>query len=435
MRTGKTYGIIALFGLLALACGRASAQESSINTFSPYTFYGIGNLSTPGPAYLRSMGGAGIGFRSTIMTNTLNPASYGANGRKSFIFNFGMEGQNFYEKTDRTKTSYNTFNIRDVSVQFPLYKGLGFAFSMTPYSKVGYRVKKVDTRPDIVADPGYVEYLYEGSGGITQFKAGIGWAFSHRWSVGAELVYYHGSIDRNATMRAYNITGTGTIQGTRIYKDEDISRFLGSFGIQYSPVMNSRGAFTIGLTYRMGGRLDSEVSRYIPANGFEGDTVFYRNYTSDLSLPHEIGAGIYLHRAKFSFGVDYVYSMWGTANGGVYDDGRIAYRNTHTVKAGVQYIPNPGDVRHFLNRWSYRLGFRYQTYYMDVNGRHIDDKAVTLGVGVPLKMLGVNNINVGIEAGQRGNTRRGMIRERYFKFFLEFSLFGEDYWFVKQKYD
>ena len=33
-------------------------QNSSLNTFSPYTFYGIGDFATQGPGYIRSMGGA-----------------------------------------------------------------------------------------------------------------------------------------------------------------------------------------------------------------------------------------------------------------------------------------------------------------------------------------------------------------------------------------
>ena len=60
----------------------AQALGSSINTFSPYSFYGIGDLENPVTAASRGMGGVGIGFRSDKAMNLQNPASYSAIGRQ-----------------------------------------------------------------------------------------------------------------------------------------------------------------------------------------------------------------------------------------------------------------------------------------------------------------------------------------------------------------
>ena len=73
-----------------------SAQTSSINAFSPYTMYGIGEQNTPGTLQMRSMGGAGVAMRSVSTVNLLNPAAYSAAPQKTFLFNFGLEGQNYY---------------------------------------------------------------------------------------------------------------------------------------------------------------------------------------------------------------------------------------------------------------------------------------------------------------------------------------------------
>ena len=77
----------------------AQAQSSSLNAFSPYTFYGLGDFSTQGPAYMRSMGGVGVGYRNSMKINYINPASYSLLGRKTFLFNVGIEGNNTYSKT------------------------------------------------------------------------------------------------------------------------------------------------------------------------------------------------------------------------------------------------------------------------------------------------------------------------------------------------
>jgi hypothetical protein len=59
--------------------------------------------------------------------------------------------------------------------------------------------------------------------------------------------------------------------------------------------------------------------------------------------------------------------------------------------------------------------------------------------------MGATSINAGIEFGGRGShksielanaTKRvGLIRQNYIKVSLGFSLFGEDYWFVRPKID
>ncbi len=49
--------LIAVAMLLPFAAG---AQTSSVNAFSPYTMYGIGEMNTPGTLPMRSMGGVGV---------------------------------------------------------------------------------------------------------------------------------------------------------------------------------------------------------------------------------------------------------------------------------------------------------------------------------------------------------------------------------------
>ena len=67
--------IIAVVLLLPMG---AVAQNltSSVNTYSPYSMYGLGELTTPGNVAMRSMGGVGVAMLSTNMVNLLNPAGY-----------------------------------------------------------------------------------------------------------------------------------------------------------------------------------------------------------------------------------------------------------------------------------------------------------------------------------------------------------------------
>lgn len=436
MQIRKLAITVVLGSILALPT-LVKAQNSSINTFSPYTLFGIGDMATPGTAYIRSMGGAGVAYRNPMMINYLNPASASAVQRQSFLFNVGLEGANYYLKSNTAKSSFNTFNVRDVAVQFPIAKRLGFIFSMTPLSEVGYRMERSETDEDIIANLGDVKYKYLGEGNVTQFRAGIGMEIVKNVSLGVEAVYLHGNIDRTSSQVITPITTSQTFSSMNIYNNDNISRMFVNFGLQYNAISSAKHLLTVGATYQLGGNLNADRVRTI--QGSYGDTISSKSTAKDIIMPSVLNVGLSYTNYKFNVNADYTFQNWGTQNTkGVASnptDYVVGYTNTNSVKVGAQYTPNRQDIRRFYNRLTYRAGVRYNDYYLTFNGKKINEKAVSVGIGIPVKFMGTSNINIGAEYGQRGNTRNGLIKENFFKFSVGFSLFGEDYWFVKQKYD
>jgi hypothetical protein len=427
---------IVVLATLCLGGQRALAQDGSLNTYSPYTFYGIGDIHNEGIAVTRAMGGASVGFRNYLYVNPLNPASYSSVRNNSFLTNFDMEGQNFYLRSAGAKTSFNTFNVRDIAMSFPLVEGLGVGLSVTPYSSVGYNVNRYDDNVDVQAGIGQMFYSYSGSGDITQFKLGVGYELFKNFSLGADLIYYHGSIERTFSVQPTTITGSGLYYAMSGTSTEYVNSFFGSLGLQWTPLASERNVLTVGATYKFGGKMGNEVVEKIPLNEniLPGETVVDRTYESSLQMPSVCAVGFYYHQTKFSFGADYEWADWGTRNSGDVTD-VLSFRNTSTVRVGGQYTPNPGDVRNALNRFTYRAGVRWGQNYLVLNNQPISDVALTFGVGMPLRMTGLSNVNLGLELGQRGTTKAGLSRENYLKFTIGFSFLGEDYWFVKMKYD
>ncbi len=424
-------------GLTAFAgIESASAQESSLNAYSPYTFYGLGDIHNEGIAVTRAMGGASLGFRNYLYVNTLNPASYSSVRNNSFLSNFDMEGSNFYARTTDAKTSYNTFNVRDIAISFPLAKGLGVGFSVTPYSSVGYDVNFFDKSPDVLGGVGQMFYSYTGSGDVTQFKVGLGYELFRNFSVGADVIYYHGKIARTYSAQPTTITGSGTYYALMGTTNEYVNSFFGTLGAQWTPIAEANSVLAIGATYKFGGRMGNEIVNTLPLNStlFPGEYVINEEYTSTLSMPAVYGVGFYYHMPRYSFGADYEWADWGRRNAADVSD-NLRFRNTSTVRLGGQFTPNAGDIRNAFNRFTYRAGLRWSQNYIVLNDQPIQDVALTFGVGLPLRMTGLSNVNLGLELGQRGTTKAGLSRENYFKFTIGFSLFGEDYWFVKMKYD
>ena len=350
-------------GALLVVSVSATAQTSSINAFSPYSMYGIGELQTPGVTAMRSMGGVGLGMRSTLMVNPLNPAAYSMTPQQGFLFDFGIEGANFYNSQHKygtagqttARTSYNTFNFHDIAFQMPLAKRLGLGFSLTPYSSVGYRVGADEQSDDIWGNIGRVQYLYSGEGDLTEVKLGIGWEVFKRFSIGVAAQYYWGDIDRTyQTAVANNIVNGGTVNTTTGTDSYEISRIKMQLGLQFDLIQSEKQLLTLGATYDMGGNLRPSVTQTVVAGDIYNTVVRGDTTRMAMKLPVQVGVGLYYQNAKIVAGVDYVYQNWeqnenpaevpGAAN--------VAYKNTSTIKVGLEYTPNRMDVRHYLNRWS-----------------------------------------------------------------------------------
>ncbi|WP_298027832.1 OmpP1/FadL family transporter [uncultured Alistipes sp.] len=446
MQVKKT--LISLLAVAALLPSTAAAQSSSINAFSPYSMYGIGELNTPGTLPVRSMGGAGVAMRWPTSINLLNPASFSAMERKSFLFDMGAENQNYYNAQRRDgvtrKSAYNTFNFHEIAFQLPLGKGVGLGFGLTPFSSVGYRVKSTQ----IDGSYGWSDYTFQGEGDITEVKAGIGWEIFRGFSVGAAAQYYWGEIDRTYIMTPTNITDNDAITATTGTDLYGVSRFKAQFGVQWTPVFNAKRMFTVGATYDLGGDLRPDVSHKVLLGDPAGTAVRDESFRGALSLPRQAALGLYYRTPKVTLALDYVYQNWRSANEGTeyatVGGYSVAYANTSTVRFGVEYIPNYSDLRRVLNRWSYRAGFRYGDYNQTFNGRRIPQFAVTAGIGIPVRFLAASAVDIGIEYGQRGRGgnmagNAGFVKQRYFKVALGFSIFASsssgEFWFVRPKYD
>ena len=404
----------------------AMAQTSSINAFSPYSMYGIGELQTPGVVAQRSMGGVGLGMRRVNFYNRQQKYADGA------------------QTTSRT--SYNTFNFHDIAFQLPLARRLGLGFSLTPYSSVGYRVSADEQSDDVWGNIGRVQYLYAGEGDLTEVKLGIGWEVVKRVSIGVAAQYYWGDIERTyQTVVSNNIVNGGsvnTVTGTDSY---GISRIKMQLGLQADLIQSERQVLTLGATYDMGGNLRPSVNQTVVNGDIYGTVVRGDTTRMALKLPVQLGVGLYYQNAKIAAGVDYIYQNWENNESPKSVPGavNVAYKNTNTVKLGFEYTPNRMDIRNYLKRWSYRVGFRYGTYYQTFEGKTLSQYAVTAGFGMPVRFLGRSSIDFGVEFGQRGNDsplridnrQIGLVRQRYVKFSLGLTLFGEDSWFVRYKYD
>ena len=89
----------------------AVAANAQSSTNSPYTRYGLGELSDQAFAHNAAMGGIGYALRSSEQINVMNPASYSAVDSLSFMFDTGMvlKSANYQENAYKTKAKNASF--------------------------------------------------------------------------------------------------------------------------------------------------------------------------------------------------------------------------------------------------------------------------------------------------------------------------------------
>lgn len=422
--------------LLLLGFGTTAAygQASSLNTFSPYTMYGLGDMAVGGSAFNRSMGGAGIAFRSPYQFNYRNPASMSVIPRQSAIFNFAGEGKNIYARNATTSTTYNTFNLHDLGLAVPLGKGVGLGFSLTPVSSVGYTSRIVEQNQSIIENIGSTVYNYAGDGGVTDVSMHLGVNLAPGLALGASMNYWFGSIERQYNSMVTSYLEPTVFRSIVSTENQNISKILFNLGAQYTFKVGKQNALTLGVTYQPKVTASVKQRRLTLSLGNSAiDTVFSGDSRWKMDIPGKVAAGICFQSPKFTAAFDYSRQNWEGAYE-IPEGQNIALGAQQDFRLGFSYTPNMYDIRSAMKRWTYKVGARYSDSYLIWNGSQLRDAAVSLGVDFGLSRRNFTKMGVGIEYGERGSRQAGQVKERYFNFFVALSLFG-DYWFVRPKYN
>lgn len=404
----------------------AFAQERSA---SPYSYYGIGDMTFKGTVENRSMGGLGI-IPDSIHVNLQNPASY-----SSLIFtNFTVGGSSSTTtfKTDNAESNSNRTTLDYLAVGVPIGKKIGVAFGLMPYTDVGYKIENT------VNNGEFEEYRrFQGSGGLNRVFAGVAYKVLPQLSVGIDGQYNFGNIETKSIVALPNVP---VQYPTREINDSEYNGFSFNVGLMYQAKLNGKYDWFTSATFTpqvtLAGSTERQYATITYANsGAEliVDEVTVSVGNDDVKLPSKFtfGTGIG-NKTKWFAGAEYTFRQ-SNELGNRFDNVTSAgFESGHKIALGGYYVPNYQSYNNYLKKITYRAGLRFEKTGLVVNNESINDYGLTLGLGLPLPYL-TSNLNMGVEFGRRGTTNANLIQENYVNFFVSFSL--GDRWFIKRKYD
>ena len=405
--------LLTVFLIISLS---VSAQEGAYGAYSPYSIYGIGDISKEGSAFTKSMGGVGIATRNRRFINYTNPAAITARDTLSFMADFGLEQKNTVYRQGDIRSANNTFNIHNFVMSFPIWRSSAFMVGITPYSDVGYDFSSIETDKDIIGNTGNISYDSFGTGSVYKTFIGAGATFWKRLSVGAEMIYYFGNINKRTEMNYSDDSFRSVNAGNELA----LRGVTGKFGLQYDQKLGGDVSMILGATYRMGTDVKgySTSYRYAVQSGVV-DTLKHHIDTlgaGKIGFADEIGVGLSVRGGeKWMIEFDYLRSNWS--------------------KSGFEIVPNRNDVRYYFKRCTYRAGFYYDQSYYKLDGNNVNSMGITFGMTLPIAPLSRihNAVTLGVDLGQRASTRNNMIRERYARFVVSFNI--HDIWFQKMQYN
>ena len=429
--------------LLALALPFFAYAEDggSYAGFTPYSVFGIGELAMPGTAYNKTMGGVGIASRNHRFVNVLNPAAVTARDSLSFMSDYSIYQTNKILRQGDNVSANNLFNINNFLISFPLFYSkpadAAMMLGIRPYSSTGYSYGYYDTNKTATAAVGNVAHSYSGMGSVYQAFATVGVDLFDKVSVGAELSHYFGNIKKTYTETLSDAAAVGLTKTNEL----QLSANSAKFGLQYEQPFGDKLKLGIGAVYGLDAQLGGRMINTVTGVSESKDTTMLGSLPGRLCLAGEKGAGISVtYGGKFRAELDYTRSDWTNcgfsgvtglavngASGPIFKTGI-----SESYRAGMEFIPNPNDIRYYYKLIAYRVGVYYTKEYFSVSGNEIYSRGITLGATLPVFRWN-NGLTFGMEIGQRGSLKNNMVRETYVGFNLGVNLF--DVWFQKPMYE
>jgi len=415
---------------------RLSAILAQNNTNSPYSRFGIGDLSRSGFDKSRAMGNLGLALRDNNQLNVLNPASYTAMDTMSFMFDFGLNSRvSEYQAQDLSNLAYN-INIDHIALGFPFTKWWKSSIGVMPYSSVGYNIKE----EDYIRNSGAVDYLYSGTGGLNKLYLGTSMEFFRRLSLGVNFSYIFGALEQK---KQVDFPLNPDYSSTIVQNRSVINGFTYNFGLQYRETIAEDYTFTLGCIYDLQKNIDAEktvtIRNIFPGNAsrindsviLNPDFIIEKNVSNgNIIIPGNLGGGIsFRYQDKLLVGFDYYEQDWTVSST---SDELNLYAKRSCWHGGMEVTPNSKSLRGYWKKMHYRFGGYYENSYLQFRGHQLNDAGMSFGIGLPFKG-DKTSCNIACNMGKRGTLENNLIQEKYI--FLSFSITLHDFWFYKRKYD
>lgn len=419
------------FLLLGLTEHPANAQGLGNSLYSTQgigEIYGDNNITNLG------MGGLGVSYANSFFLNSVNPALLARN--RNTIFEIGLLGQNrsISDNQGKNQKSFGA-NLSYLMLAFPVTSRWSAGFGLRPYSYIDYETARYQTVPGVTigtsSNSYEATYSYRGRGALNKAMFTNGFHLGKNFYAGFEAGLLFGNTLTNSESQLSAPTGTNYSLLRSV--ETSYLAVVWKLGAAWRPKINKDWYLNVGATVdspnNVRARQTSTSGQYLSGTVVTLDTTGLVNRGS-MYLPAQGRFGLSIEKnLKFTAGVEVKYQPWSQFNSVGNPSGEL--RDSYTMSAGVAFIPKLTSSRYF-DLINYRFGATYAQLPYVINKDQAKDVSASLGVSLPVGQF-VNSVTISLIGGQRGVFGSTLLRERYFRVGLGFSL--NQRWFERYKVD
>jgi hypothetical protein len=422
-----------------LILGLVFFTESSAQSVSPYSRFGLGYLRSNVFSSNKAMGEIAGGFRSSVGLNPANPASYSELSLTTSEIGANVDISSIKTQDSTYLGTYGTLN--HFALGFPIKRNvLGMSIGLLPYATTNYKFQQqnLDTFS-----------VYTGKGSL--YKVYLGSAYQIAgFSIGFNVGYLFG---KQEYYKGFSFTDTLNALNTRSNLKMDVGGFLYDLGIQYKKRIikrtNDNGNksdvyFTAGIFGNSQLKVNSTVNGvwerfYTTSSGTDRiiDTPLALNESKGkISLPYTIGGGFTVgSEFWWIIGADFKYSNWSSFSSPISTD---RLNDSWCASLGFGYTPDYSGK--FIKRIQYKVGGYAAKSEVLVGTSQVNEYGGTFGLVIPF-VFGRDRVSSNDylqiflmgDIGSRIPQNTALIRETYYR--LTFGVSFNSLWFQKRKFD
>lgn len=437
--------LLTLFICFAAGTGVSAQTTSSASNplngkeNNPYTKYGLGELMNPNSTVLRGMADISSAYANAYRINSDNPASYSFLQRTTYEVGAYGVSRTVQGTIAGEQTSYKTGTATIAYMNFavPVKNIGGFSFGFRPYSRVYYSL--VDSLGASSSPVLNAAKWYWGEGALQ--NAYIGGSAKYKGlSVGINVAYLFGTINRNATLVPKNDTSIDQSFRTDYSTYTRVGGINWKAGIQYETKLDSTHYIRIGGTLALSQGIKQHLNEYHITSYTFSDTIARdtslntQEAVDKMIMPTQYSIGIMIGRLnKWSVGLDYRATNWSQFNSKPDSSMNLGVgTSSYKMSIGSEYTPDINNTKNYFARATYRLGAYYGKDYLQIGSQTLPYYGITAGMSFPFRRS-FSQLHIALDAGQLGTTQNGLMKQNYFRFTVGLSL--NDLWFIKRKYD
>lgn len=343
-----------------------SATAQNVMTSSPYSMFGIGEITTYLSGANAAMGATFIGMRGRKLINMNNPAGLTAIDTCSLLAETSVFAR--WENYCSAGESHNAFigNFSGFSIAGRILPRWYVGVGLSPYSSVGYYFQ---SSQELEGSPNdYYISTFLGEGGLSKAYLSNAFLLFPSLSIGVNLGYLFGTITEQESQSSMAISQE--LQG---------HAFLLDVGLQYTHRFARDLSLTVGAVYGMPQTIQLKRTELLLEN-----STYYTDTKKSIKqeLPQYIGIGTSVEYKKMTYALDYLFRQYSSLAS---EDSRVTFFDSHELSAGVCYHPNSVGNKIFWKKIDYKLGCAFSTpYYMRVRGQHGYSWRITAGLDFPV---------------------------------------------------